>query len=158
MKRIRDLNIQFFRCCIVFFGFVALISVLTLKTVSRDPVCKQKVTTSGTINPRWQKIARLKLQQDMDDHLSKSGLVMVQEISTGKILVATAASRQDRVVCDSPITEIVRPYEPGSVIKTLTIATALDQKVLTLRDTFYNTGSLKFGETELMNAVNLQKQ
>lgn len=45
------------------------------------------------------------------------------------------------------------PYEPGSVIKTLTVATGLDKGVIEPDSTFYNTDSIKIEDRVISNAL-----
>lgn len=47
---------------------------------------------------------------------------------------------------------ISRNYEPGSTIKTMTMATALDKNVARATDTFYNTDLIKVGDAKISNA------
>ncbi|HEU4830623.1 MAG TPA: penicillin-binding protein 2 [Candidatus Saccharimonadales bacterium] len=45
------------------------------------------------------------------------------------------------------------PYEPGSVIKTFTMATALDKRVITPTSTYVNTDYIKVGDRVISNAT-----
>ncbi|MGI6612391.1 MAG: peptidoglycan D,D-transpeptidase FtsI family protein [Candidatus Nanosyncoccaceae bacterium] len=45
------------------------------------------------------------------------------------------------------------PYEPGSVIKTLTMAMGLNENIITPTTTFYNTDRVKVADRQVVNAI-----
>ena len=45
------------------------------------------------------------------------------------------------------------PYEPGSVIKTLTMAMGLNENIITPATTFYNTDQVKVADRQIVNAI-----
>ena len=45
------------------------------------------------------------------------------------------------------------PYEPGSVLKTFTIATGIDKKVIDAQSTYYNTDRIKVEDRTISNAL-----
>lgn len=97
---------------------------------------------SLTLDQNIQYTVEKELAKAVTDSGAKSGMALVMEPQTGKILAmanfptfnpnlvqkATSAERRNHVVADS--------FEPGSTFKVLLISAALEERVISLKDTF----------------------
>ncbi len=90
----------------------------------------------------------------METFGAKSGTVIVEEPSSGKILaLANAPDFNPNAYSKFPVENFLNPatqsvYEPGSVFKPLTMAAGIDLGVITPETTFYDSGSVTVnGET-----------
>ncbi len=100
-----------------------------------------------------QLLARAKKDFDI-----KSGSIVVLEPSTGKILAMAIlpgfdpnkySQVKDFSIFQNPIIQSF--YEPGSVLKAVTMASALDQGKVTPQTTYVDTGILKIGGSTIYN-------
>jgi len=88
---------------------------------------------------------------------AEGGLVIVQEPKTGKILAMDSYPTFDpNNYSEFPIKNFLNPvvqsiYEPGSVFKVLTMASALDAGAVTPETIFTDTGSIMVGGTTITN-------
>jgi cell division protein FtsI/penicillin-binding protein 2 len=91
---------------------------------------------------------------------AKKGSAIVMDPQTGAVMAmaslptyspAEYSKVDDISVFNNPVISL--PYEPGSVIKTLTMATALDQGVVRPDSTYNNTDFIKVGDTTITNAT-----
>ena len=103
-----------------------------------------------TIDQNIQFKARQELQKAVDRWQIESGTVIVSEPSTGAILAMASwpdydpnnySEVEDIKVFLNPATQKV--YEPGSVMKSFTMAAGLDSKSISADDTFFDEGFLK---------------
>lgn len=88
------------------------------------------------------------------------GSAIVMNPQTGRIMAmanqptynpAEFTKVQDGAVFNNPVVD--EPYEPGSVIKTFTIATGLDKNVIRPDSTYTNTDYIKIGDRTITNAT-----
>lgn len=103
-----------------------------------------------TIDYKIQQFCEQAAEQIMIDHKPKSASIIVMEVNTGEILAMTnkpSFSLNDIPRDDvsylnktSKNLNIVDVYEPGSTFKVLTTAAALEEKVTSLNDGFYDPG------------------
>ena len=106
-----------------------------------------------------------KVEQILDDALiqngSKSGTIVVMDPKTGEILAMASTPHIDlnkffeydevikgEVPYNSSVSQM---YEPGSVFKVLTMATALDTGAVTPDTTFLDTGVIEIGGAYIYN-------
>lgn len=103
-----------------------------------------------TIDYRIQLMCEQACEQIMVDHNPKSASMIVMDPNTGEIIAMTSKPsfslneipRDDvsSLLSMSKNLNIVDVYEPGSTFKVLTTATALEEGVTSLNDTFYDPG------------------
>ena len=103
-------------------------------------------------------------EKALSDGLRRSGAtngsVLVMDPQSGKVLAmanmptykpAEFTKVQDAAAFNN--NTISMPYEPGSVIKTLTMATAADKGIATGDSTYVNTDYIKVGDRTISNAT-----
>jgi cell division protein FtsI/penicillin-binding protein 2 len=110
-----------------------------------------------TLDRHIQRIAEQRLDEALKDNQAPSGSVLVMNPKTGALLAIAsrpaAVSMENllehpklsELVRDRPITDL---YEPGSVMKTLTTAAAIDMGVITPTTTYIDTGRFDIPGTE----------
>lgn len=88
------------------------------------------------------------------------GSVIVMNPQTGHIMAmanqptynpAEFSKVQDGALFNNPVVD--EPYEPGSVIKTMMVATGIDKNVIKPDSTFNNTDYIKVGDRTISNAT-----
>jgi len=91
---------------------------------------------------------------------AESGSILIMEPTTGRIvawadiptydanLFSTVAGQNPRLFVDSNVSEL---YEPGSVMKVVTLSGALDRHAITPTTTFNETGSVVIGGYRIKN-------
>jgi len=117
-----------------------------------------------TINRGIQSILERKIEEGVKRYGAKSGSFVVLEPSTGKILAMgnypdfdpgnfnPFVSSQDgskKYQKEFRNLSIAAAYEPGSIMKPVTIASALESKSIKPSWTFNDTGPLKLGESTI---------
>lgn len=110
-----------------------------------------------TIDPNIQREAERILSSLILDQKAKGGLVIIQEPKSGKILSMAGIpnfnpnnySKYDLSVFLNPT--ISKIYEPGSVLKIITMAIGLETKKITPETTFFDTGSLSLNNKTIRN-------
>ncbi|MFA5945334.1 MAG: penicillin-binding protein 2 [Patescibacteria group bacterium] len=99
------------------------------------------------------------LQTAVDKYSAKGGSVVIMEPKTGRILAmcgvptfqpATYNKETDFSVYNNP--SIYTAYEPGSIIKPLTMAAALDIGAVKPESTFTDSGTVKVDDITIHNA------
>lgn len=88
-----------------------------------------------------------------------NGSVLVMDPQTGKVLAMANLPTYDpshygevQDASDFLNATVSVPYEAGSVIKSLTVATGIDKGVITPSSTFYNKGTIDVDGTTIQNA------
>ncbi|MFZ1250689.1 MAG: penicillin-binding protein 2 [Candidatus Microsaccharimonas sp.] len=105
-----------------------------------------------------------KVEQALADGLKRSnatdGSVVVMDPNSGRVLamanLPTYTPSEYYKVSDAALfnnAAISAPYEPGSDIKTYTMATALDKNVAKATDTYFNTDSITVDDRTISNAT-----
>ncbi len=119
------------------------------------PVDGQDIYT--TIDRNVQAHSEEVLDTLMKTYKPISGMVIVQEPSTGKILAMAAAPGFDpNEYGKSSISHFLNPmvqavYEPGSIFKVITMAIGLDAGKITPQTSFNDTGELKLNGKVIRN-------
>jgi cell division protein FtsI/penicillin-binding protein 2 len=124
----------------------------------REPVAGGEVQL--TIDRFIQGIAERRLQEALEQYKAKSGSIIVMDPNSGAVLAIASAPTTgpksvnlndpqlaDRVR-DRAITDL---YEPGSVLKTLTTAAALDMGKVTTASTYVDSGRVVVGTYTITN-------
>jgi cell division protein FtsI/penicillin-binding protein 2 len=113
-----------------------------------------------TIDRNIQAYAEKALVEGMQKSGAKQGSAMIVEPGSGKVLAmanmptynpAEFTKVQDVAAFNNAT--IGAPYEPGSDIKTLTVATGLDKGVIEPGSTYTNTDSIKVDDRTITNAT-----
>ncbi len=103
-------------------------------------------------------------EQALVDGLARSGATsasaIVMDPQTGKVLAMASMPTYDpsqlNKVTDPSVFNnetISSPYEPGSDIKTFTVATGIDKGVITPQSTYDNTGQIRIEDITINNAT-----
>lgn len=103
-----------------------------------------------TIDYKIQQMCEIQAVNIMNDHSPKSASILVMDPNTGEIIAMTSKPSLDlnnlprenvsQLMQNSKNLNIVDVYEPGSTFKVLTTAAALEEKVTTMDDRFYDPG------------------
>ncbi len=102
-----------------------------------------------TIDRYLQRLIENKLNQEIERHEAKGGTIIVMEPNTGEVLAMTSQPRFKLSQLDlesEDQAELFRPravtdvYPPGSVMKTLTMATAIDLGLVGPGTSYLDTG------------------
>ena len=110
-----------------------------------------------TIDLRLQQIARNALKQQMDKYKAKRGTVIVMDVRDGAIAALVSEPTYDPntyykydigLFKNWAVTDL---YDPGSTFKPINIALALDAGVISLKDTFDDTGTIKIADRTVNN-------
>jgi len=113
-----------------------------------------------TIDRSIQSYAEQALKTGLEKAKAKHGSVLIMNPQTGAVLAMASLpsydpakfydlGENDYSVYQNPIVSDL--YEPGSVIKTLTMATGLDSGAVKPDSTFDNTGSIRLDDYEIRN-------
>lgn len=112
-----------------------------------------------TIDRTVQHTVCFKLNDAVQKHGAEGGSVIVVKPDTGAIIALCNAPSFDAnhyadagdisVYTDSAITD---QFEPGSVMKTITLSAALDQGLITPDTTYTDEGSVKIGKYTIQNS------
>ena len=113
-----------------------------------------------TIDRFIQAIVEQALDEALKKHEAKSGQILVMDPKTGAILAMASRPtvvlskvnlndpKLDTLVRNRVVTDL---YEPGSVLKTLTTAMAIDRGLVTPDTTYNDTGRVKVGGYQILN-------
>jgi len=113
-----------------------------------------------TIDRFMQAIAEARLDEALQQFKAPSGSILVMDPKTGAILAMASrptVSLSDIDLNSSDLPDLVRNrvvtdlYEPGSVLKTLTTAAALDLGKVTPDSTYEDTGAVDVGNYTIRN-------
>ncbi len=112
-----------------------------------------------TVDRTIQFVACEKLKNAVESHSADGGTVIIMEPDTGAILAMCSVPDYDPnvygEVADVSVFNnpaIFFQYEPGSVFKPVTIASAIDAGKVTPETTYNDTGSVKIGRDEIKNS------
>lgn len=151
------------RVGILLLGCAAIFSVLFIRDpaaahcVGQSSQALPRIETMPSISEPIQRVVEKSLADIVQQSKSTKGLVVVQHIASGRIAAIASQEGADNKKCFNGWAEAFTAWEPGSVMKTLNAATALNERRLSLHDQFYNPGELKFGDDTLLNAINIPK-
>ena len=110
-----------------------------------------------TIDLRLQQIARKALIQQVEKYKAKRGTVIVMDIRDGAIAALVSEPTYDPnsyfkydvgLFKNWAVTDL---YDPGSTFKPINIALALDAGVISLEDTFDDTGTIEIQDRTVNN-------
>lgn len=113
-----------------------------------------------TIDRNIQSYAEEALQRGLDKAGATEGSVVVMNPNNGQVLAmanyptfdpANYAKEKDASVFVNGAAMV--PHEPGSVIKTFTVAAAVDKGVIGPQTSYYNTDCTKVGDRTICNAT-----
>ncbi len=113
-----------------------------------------------TIDPNVQFFVENKLKEYIDKFKSTSGSVVIMEVQTGKIVAMASYPKfnpndyggvKNINVFINPIVQSL--YEPGSIFKPITMAAALDKKVVNPQTTYNDTGKIEISGKIVENAL-----
>jgi cell division protein FtsI/penicillin-binding protein 2 len=114
-----------------------------------------------TINRDLQAKVESILDQALSDYGAQNGTILVMNPRDGEILAMAATPRMDLNNYGNYFTlydngsqynrSIGMAYEPGSVLKVLTMAAALDTGTVTPQTTFIDTGAIEVGGITIQN-------
>lgn len=111
-----------------------------------------------SIDRNIQSYTESALQKQMRKIGADNGSALVMDPQTGRVLAManfpTFSPEKYYQVKDASAFvngTITVPYEPGSVMKTFTVATALDKGIITPTTTFHNTDYIRVGDRTITN-------
>jgi cell division protein FtsI/penicillin-binding protein 2 len=114
-----------------------------------------------TIDRTVQHTVCTKLKEAVAKHGARGGQVIIVQPKTGAILAMCSEptydpNAYDEVLDPSVYTNgaIFQEYEPGSVLKTMTLSAAMDLGAITPDTTYEDTGSVEIGKYTIKNADN----
>ncbi len=134
------------------------------KTVNISPLTEQEsvIAREGadlvlTIDRTVQYVTETKLKEALAEYGAQSGSIIVMNPRTGAILAAAAYPcydpykyyEADEALLLNPIAQ--QQHEPGSVMKLVTMAAALDSGLFTPQSTYYDAGVLEVGGHKTVN-------
>ncbi|QWW18945.1 penicillin-binding protein 2 [Schaalia sp. 19OD2882] len=94
-------------------------------------------TLRTTLHADLQHLVQTKLDERVAKHKADWGTVVVTEVSTGRVLVmADSGSTAPDPAKVQPVAGVQYAFEPGSVGKVVTVATALEKRVITPTSVF----------------------
>jgi cell division protein FtsI/penicillin-binding protein 2 len=134
----------------------ALLNISPL-TKQESVIAREGADLVLTIDRTIQHVVEQRLQQAMDTYLAQSGTIIVMVPKTGAILAMA------NLPCFSPYKffdageeillnpSVSKQYEPGSVMKLITMSAALDSGTVTPQTTYYDSGVIVLGGHPLYN-------
>jgi cell division protein FtsI (penicillin-binding protein 3) len=127
-------------------------SIPGTEQVSSEPVPGSDMVL--TIDRSIQFAAEELLKERVGELYAKSGYIIIMDTDSGDILAMASVQRNDADVVEvtSGNYAAVNAYEPGSVAKVVTIAAALNERVVTPESTFVVPWRKKFGDDLLRDS------
>lgn len=132
-------------------------------TTKNDPVPGKDVELS--IDIRLQQILEEKLAAAVERTSSEKGSAVLVDPKTGQIKamanVPTYNPADYSKIEDLSIftnTAVTRAWEPGSVMKPITMSAAFNEGKLSRNNSYYDAGYVKAGDTTITNAINYGAQ
>lgn len=130
---------------------------------SSDPVPGKDIELS--IDLRLQQVVEEQLKQAVERTKSEKGSVVIIDPKNGQIKAmanfptynpANFSKIDDLRLFTN--TAVSRPWEPGSVMKPITMSAAFDTGSLNRNNSYYDSGFVKVGDTTVTNAINYGAQ
>jgi cell division protein FtsI/penicillin-binding protein 2 len=126
-------------------------------TTQESVIAREGADLILTIDRSLQYTVEKHLQRALREHGAQSGTIIVMDPNTGAILALAnepCYSPFEFFEAEEPL--LVNPavtlqYEPGSVMKVLTMAAALDSSTVTPQTTYYDSGVLEVGGHRTVN-------
>ena len=128
------------------------------RIVTKEPTDGRDVVLS--LDRYLQQLAERYLDDAVKQHRAKSGTILIMDPNTGGILALatlprlsaeTIARGGEGFARASRNVAVEDLYEPGSVMKVITAASAIDAGLVTANSGYVDTGSVKIFDTELKN-------
>ncbi|MDP1544472.1 MAG: penicillin-binding protein 2 [Anaerolineales bacterium] len=114
-----------------------------------------------TINRDLQAAAEKLLDESLGEYGAREGVIVIMDPRNGELLAVATSRRMDlnkfwnyNTIYDNATDfnpPISKTYEPGSVLKVLTMAAALDSGTVTPNTTYLDTGSILIGGVTIQN-------
>lgn len=132
-------------------------------TLSKDNVrveAKSGENVALSIDRNVQSHAEEALKRGIDKAGATEGSVMVMNPNNGQVLAmanyptynpAEYAKQKNAAVFSNATTML--PFEPGSIVKTFSMATGIDKGVVTPQSTYSNTDCTEVGDRKICNAL-----
>lgn len=133
---------------------------LTIGNQNINKPAKNGDNIALTIDRNVQAYSEKALKAGLDRSHATNGSVVVMDPQSGKVLAmanyptyspADFTKVEDAQAFNNPVVDM--PYEPGSDIKTFTMATGLDNKVIEPDSTYDNTDSITIEDRTISNAT-----
>ena len=127
-------------------------------TEQPDVIAREGDSLVLTIDRSVQYLVEQRLQQAIAEHGAESGTIIVMDPRTGAILGMAGTpcfnpnvyyEVENPSVFLNPATS--KMYEPGSVMKLITMAAALDSGTVTPSTTYYDSGAIQVGGAQIYN-------
>ena len=120
--------------------------------VQKSVVAREGADVVLTIDRSVQHLVEQHLADALTTHGATSGEIIVMDPRTGAILALASLPCYDLSADSSLVDPFVgRQYEPGSVMKLITMAAALDSGTVTSDSTYYDAGALEVGGHRTVN-------
>jgi len=104
-----------------------------------------------TLDWQQQKVLETGIKNGILSYNARSGTALLVDVKTGAIKAMASYSNGDK---DESLQDIVLPYEPGSVMKPLIIAAALNEGAVAPKYQYYDEDSINIGGRRILNALN----
>lgn len=120
-------------------------------TPQRSVIAREGADLTLTIDRSLQYVVERHLNNALQEHGAAGGTIIVMDPRTGAIrAMASTPCYSPYAFYDAAESALINPaisqqYEPGSVIKLITMASALDSGVTTPQTTYYDSGILEVG-------------
>lgn len=131
--------------------------------VNDDNIVKPSVPGDNivlTIDQAMQRIAEEDIQKGVEASGAKSGSIVIMEAHSGRVKAMANFPKYNQAeyssVTDPGLFQnraVSEPLEPGSIMKTLTVSSALDQGLITTESTYYDSGSATVDGITTRNAL-----
>jgi len=134
----------------------ALLNISPL-TQQESVIAREGADLVLTIDRTVQYVVENHLRQTLDTYAAPSGTIIVMSPKTGAILaMASLPCYSPYKFFDADQSSLLNPavsnqYEPGSVMKLITMAAALDSGTVTPQSTYYDSGVIVMGGHPLYN-------
>ena len=134
----------------------AIVNISPL-TTQESVIAREGADLVLTIDRSVQYLVEAHLARALQEHGAVSGTIIVMDPRTGAILAMASTPcfspyeffEADRTVLLNPAVSL--QHEPGSVMKLITMAAALDSGVATPQSTYYDAGVLEVGGHRTVN-------
>jgi cell division protein FtsI (penicillin-binding protein 3) len=133
---------------------------LTIGSENTEVPAKDGENVVLTIDRNVQSFTEKALRDGLKKYGATNGSAIVMDPQTGKVLAMANyptynPEKYNKVTNPQAFNNAIisMPYEPGSVMKTFTVATAIDKGVITPKSTYNNTDYIKVEDRTITNAA-----